>query len=136
LVFIGNDYTMKKVLRLTESDLVRLVKRIIKEEENSEVKSFGDYARKQLEKYGFKIETISGKEVAKLKGNKRLLQIYPKKCTNGYDGIEIYENERIINQSELCPDACWSFLDKTLGVKLDMKFWPPQQLKDWIKEHN
>jgi hypothetical protein len=40
-VFIGNDYTMKKVLRLTENDLIRIVKRVINEQAtNTPVKKY------------------------------------------------------------------------------------------------
>jgi len=50
LVFIINKKIMKRIVRLTESDMVRLVKRVIKEQMDESAFTFGDKVKGKLGK--------------------------------------------------------------------------------------
>jgi hypothetical protein len=96
---------MKKVIRLTESDLVRLVKRVISEESTK----FGEYAIMVLERNKFKINS------EKTTATKENLLVTPYKCEIG-SGINIFSlpGKKDLNPNDKCPDDCWVKLDEIL----------------------
>jgi len=63
-IFIIKEYIMKKIVRLTESDLIRIVKRVIKEESQS-------VDTVCLEQAGYIEEIIGGPQVRRIEYQKK-----------------------------------------------------------------
>lgn len=89
---------MKKVIRLTESQLVDLVKKVINEDMGSV--DFDEYGIEKLNKAGFK-KISNGKYV---KGKYKVV-IYTKGCGEKYPGFTCFKDDKAIYQG--CPDDCW-----------------------------
>ena len=77
---------MKKVIRLTESDLIRIVKRVIKEE--SESYTLDDYllVLGYLHQHGDQMFKDSGKDIYFLQSKKNVMHY----CEDKIDGKKVY----------------------------------------------
>lgn len=105
---------MKKVIKLKESDLVKLVKGILNEEDQMEPEmsnnTFDQYGIQKLTEEGFRkvSNTLYKKDVSPAKTLK--VSLYVKGCSAEYPGFTFFVNDKAIYQG--CPDACWVWWDK------------------------
>ena len=98
-----------KVINLTESDLRRIVKRVISEQKNS---GFSKYAQDRFDEEGFK--KVSDTEY---KNDKRNAVVKLKSCGE-YDGFTYFKNGKKIYEG--CPDACWTWWYKNVSKELEI----------------
>lgn len=95
---------MKKVVKLTESDLIRLIKKVIKESEDKDINKFDAYAIEQFTNKGFK-------KVNDKKYTKGLWSIeyryYP---TYGIDGFVAKDKGQVKYDGPA--DDCWKWFEK------------------------
>ena len=93
-----------KVITLSESDLRRIVKRVISEQKDS---GFSTYAKDRFVEAGFK--KVSDTEY---KNDKRNVVVKLKECGE-YDGFTYFKDGKKIYEG--CPDACWSWWSKNVS---------------------
>ena len=104
---------MKKIVKLTENDLVRIVKRVIKENEKDTGK-FDDYALGQFQKKGFKkvSDTHYTKKVGSLEKGMNTWDIkykfFPKE---NIDGFVATKNGEVFKDAP--SDDCWVWFSQT-----------------------
>lgn len=99
---------MKKIVRLTESDLIKLVKRVISEQ------SFTKDEEKMILDAGFK--RVSDKLYVK-----GLFEVVPKPDCGKYMGIIVSQNmpgggKRQLNKGRECPDDCWDWWENFINI--------------------
>lgn len=97
---------MKKVIRLTESDLIKIVKRVLNENESNPGK-FGEYEIKKFKSKGFtKVSDTKYK-----KGDITIdYKYFPKEKIDGF--VAKKGNQVLADKPA---DACWSWFDETFG---------------------
>ena len=112
---------MSKVIKLTENDLLRIIKKVIKEQETNMSKTFQDYdfALYVFKKEGFKLNPEKTKARLQIKDKQITVSISKVKCSK-YPGIDIFVNDEPANAGEECPEACWIKLSEILGKKISI----------------
>ena len=123
---------MKKVIRLTESDLTRIVKRVIKEQTSSEVDE--DMVQQGIE--------ILNREIPRLKKEKRQSRTYDFNVTHYIDkrGEEYIRHE---DRSFAFPEGTSGFVlvKQPVGDVLSILGLPPDSeeieviLKKWLEDN-
>ena len=137
---------MKKVIKLTESDLTRIVKRVIKEEKSSKQ----DVLKKQVLKHGWK-------SVANMIGFDNLYKIGfnndPMEFLNLFNNLEVVQskekpnwtlylfeggnNMMIYNRKNeyvyIVYDVIWSFFSDGIGLNYDET---QNIMRKWLNEKN
>jgi hypothetical protein len=114
---------MKKVIRLTESDLMRLVKRVIKEqhvsylETQGRLNEFAESLKTHLERNGYNVfdsPKTGGVDVL-LKGNKRNI-VFSYYKDNDYNALFVYfENDN--DEAEDSILRYWDSIKNELGIR-------------------
>lgn len=101
---------MKKIVKLTESKLIEIIKKTIEESEESSSIGFEDYAIQKFTEAGFKkvSNTLYKKDVSPTKTLK--VESYTKGCPAEFPGFTFFQNDKPIYQG--CPDACWVWWSK------------------------
>lgn len=97
---------MKKVVKLTESDLIRLIKKVIKESEDKDIDKFDAYAIEQFTKKGFKKDN----DKKYTKWDWSIEYKYYQYPTYGIDGFVAKYNN--IKKYDGPADDCWEWFQK------------------------
>ena len=120
---------MKRIVRLTENDLARIVRRVIMEQPNEPYKE-GEYAQKDLEKYAtdnpseYKKGTNGGLTTYTYTGNEYKIKLSlseSREYETGFVNICITR----IGSTEMCDE---------LNRKVYNRNWDTKQLTYYIKE--
>ena len=132
---------MKKVIKLTESELKQHIQKIIQEQgtdierlkrerdrlkkELANIESqigstpntkksgtgFDDFAVKKLTSAGFRYVQKQYRKDVS-PGKSLIVELYAKGCSVEYPGFTFYVNDKPVYQG--CPDECWVWFDKNL----------------------
>ena len=114
---------MRKIVRLTERDITKLVKRVLREDDmsdSSDVVIFDKYGQEELRRLGFKdTKPLPSEFVLKNETLGYEIKVIAVKCSanNGkYNGMKIFINgkEYLNGNYDKCPDACWVTLKQDI----------------------
>ena len=125
-IFITKEYNMKKIVRLTESDLTRIVKRLINEEITSDklekVKSYMAEFTYKILKMRY-VDNVSIKDIAeKIKASEATVRIKIKKGIQSVDKIldfmdkesKVTDEDRKKISDEMIKQDIYSFTTKLI----------------------
>ena len=101
---------MRKVVRLTESDLIRIVKRVIKEQTNNS-KNIDCLLER-----GFKKESIGGPMTKQIVYQKNFNGVLYQIGVNGND-LDDKVTRVVSNRSDIC--SSWNCDDSSLGINYE-----------------
>jgi hypothetical protein len=111
---------MKKVIRLTESDLIKIIKRVIKEDESNPGK-FEGYAIDAFKEKEFKkvSDTVYTKSISDMEGLQNWKIEYKYFPKDKIDGFVAYKNGKEVYSGPA--DGCWVWFKDTFAKVKKLK---------------